>query len=65
MSLDSKIINRDIDRKVSTIKKGSIIRIDITEDLNVDGLDKIISKLKAKFSIVAIDDVVEQINTKK
>ncbi len=65
MKLNNMISDQVIDSKVSGIKKGSIIRIDVTDDLEIDRLKRFIAKLTEKFSIVSIDEVVDHINMKK
>jgi len=57
--------NQNIDRQISRMKKGSIIRIDITNDLDISNLDKFISSLAKRFSIVDMDEIINQINVKK
>ncbi len=56
--LDNSASGQKIEKIISGIKRGSIIRIDISDDLNLTALDEFISKLLKNFSVIDINEMI-------
>ena len=55
--LDNSASGQNTEKIISGIKRGSIIRIDVSEVLNLIALDEFISKLLKNFSVIDINEM--------